>query len=102
MAYFRIAVLETGGDNDVLLRKAEQELVPMVRRQAGFLAYEVGFTEDNRVCSISTWSSKAAAEAGAKVMGKWAKDNLPSFKLFDEYIAERRYSVSATSTAKAA
>jgi quinol monooxygenase YgiN len=77
MAHVRIA-LDTfrPGAADEAIRLTQQELVPLLRRQPGFIAYEIVRTGPDTALFIHTCATEAqAADALQRVLG-WAQERL--------------------------
>lgn len=77
MAHVRIAVYTLKpGTVDEVIRRAQSGMLPLFRRQPGFVAYDVAKTGDDEGVSISTWDSAEQAQAAIQTAAGWVKENL--------------------------
>ena len=67
--------LTQGGAQEVV-RRAEAGMLPILREQPGFVAYELITTGDSSLVSISTWRTHDEADAAVKTIGGWVKENM--------------------------
>ena len=94
MAHVRIAVYTfKPGTIDEVIRRAEADVLPLFRRQPGFVAYEVVKTGDDRGVSISTWESAGQAQAAVEMAAGWVKENLAdSVVSVENHVGELNFS----------
>lgn len=77
------------GTLDPLIDKARAELVPMTRRQPGFLRYAVVRTGADSVVSLSAWEAREQSEQAAQQLAGWVRENFgPGLLSVDNYIGE--------------
>lgn len=60
------------GDVDEIVRRANEDLVPIYRDQEGFESLSVAATGDT-IVSVSRWGSKDHAEKAAEAIRAWVK-----------------------------
>jgi hypothetical protein len=66
----------TNGSAQEVVRRAEAGMLPILRDQPGFVAYELITTGDSSLVSISTWRTHAEADAAVKTIGGWVKEHM--------------------------
>lgn len=77
MHYARIVVHTLHSEKaDEAITQVRADQLPLLQRQPGFVAYELMEAGDNRLISISTWESRAHAEASAPITGAWVRENV--------------------------
>lgn len=64
------------GTADYAARMAEEGLLPIFRKHAGYHSYEVIKTGPDNAVSVSTWESEGQAQAAVKVGEEWVKANI--------------------------
>src|SRR4051812_11345664 len=77
MLYVRVA-LDKFQPNaaDEILTRVRQGLLPLLRRQPGFVAYEVIKTGEDSAIFIHTCESKEQAEAAVQTAAMWVRDQI--------------------------
>jgi heme-degrading monooxygenase HmoA len=65
MNYARVGVYTLSGTPTEVTRLATEEMLPIFKRQPGFVNYQV-VTAPGKLISISTWQSEAQANEGTK------------------------------------
>ena len=77
MAYVRVAVdtLQPGKADELVLR-IRNGLLPLLREQAGFVAYEVVMTGEDTAVFIHTCDTQAQAEAAMQNVASWVRENV--------------------------
>ena len=77
MAYVRVA-LDTiqPGKTDELLARIREGLVPQLRQQSGFVAYEVITTGEDTAVFIHTCATRAQAEAAMQSVAAWVREHV--------------------------
>ena len=65
MTYAQVGVYTLTGTPTEVTRLATDEMLPLFKRQPGFVDYQVVSTDD-KLISISTWKSKEHANEGTK------------------------------------
>jgi hypothetical protein len=77
MAYVRVA-LDTlqPGKAEELLARIREGLLPMLRQQPGFIAYEVIRTSEDTAAFIHTCDTQAQAEAAKQNVAVWVRENV--------------------------
>lgn len=94
MAHMRIAVYRiVSGTAREVSDRAEAGLLPIFRRQPGFVAYEgVGVGTDT-IISLSTWQSAEQAEAAARQAADWVRENIADrIALQNNYVGDVLFS----------
>jgi quinol monooxygenase YgiN len=76
MPHEHVAVYKLQTSASEVVKRAEQGMVPNLRRQPGFLAYDLIETGTNSLISISRWQSQEQAEEATKSAASWVKENL--------------------------
>jgi heme-degrading monooxygenase HmoA len=94
----RIATYTFSGDEDVLMRRAEAGLQPILEAQQGFKSYTVAIG-GAEVISISAWDSRADAEAGSAAVAAWVEENLTEISLIGIRYGEVKFSTHLGVTA---
>jgi quinol monooxygenase YgiN len=84
-----IAVYKLQASASDMVRRAEEEMLPIFRQQPGFIAYELIETGTDSLISISTWQSQEQANEATKSAALWVKENL-GFMLIviENYVGE--------------
>ena len=59
-----------------VVQKAEQGMLPIYRRQAGFHSYETVITGGDTLYSISTWENEGQATEAVQAATGWVKENI--------------------------
>ena len=77
MAHARIGIYRLQGSADEVFRSGREGLLPLFRRQPGFVDYELVGTGDG-VVSISHWESREQTEAAAGAADEWVREHLAS------------------------
>jgi heme-degrading monooxygenase HmoA len=65
------------GDAEEVVEKARAGMLPIFKRQAGFLAYGV-MVEGDRIVSMSAWNSENDAKAADEAARQWVSENMDS------------------------
>jgi hypothetical protein len=79
MAYVRVAVdTLVPGKADELVARIGDGLLPLLRRQPGFVAYEVVVTNEGTAVFIHTCDTQAQAEAAMQNVASWVRENVAS------------------------
>ncbi len=89
----RMATYSFSGDGQVLARRAEEGILPILKSQPGFKAYAVAIG-DGEVISSSVWDTRAEAEAGSKVVASWVAENMDEIDLIDVRYGEIMFSTT--------
>jgi heme-degrading monooxygenase HmoA len=77
------------GTLDDVLKKAEAELIPMNRQQPGFRSYFLIRTGPDSVVSVTSWESKAQADAAAERLSGWVRREMgPSLEKVENHVGE--------------
>ncbi len=75
---------------DLLLRRVNEEFVPMIRDAPGFLAYYALDAGDGTVASVSVFESQAGAEESNRMAADWVRRELtPMLPKSPKIIAEQ-------------
>ena len=94
MPHVRIAVDRIRpGSVEMVVRKVREGLLPLLRQQPGFVAYDVVATGDDEAVFISTWESRQAAEGSIGLAATWVRENLAELIVsVENHVGELRYS----------
>jgi hypothetical protein len=65
------------GSTEAFLQRVQESFVPLLRQQAGFIAYDASRVGSNRVCTISTFGTRAGAEASVLLALRWVQEHSP-------------------------
>ena len=77
MRHVRVAIYETKPNTfDTLIAQARKDLESSLRRQPGFVSYQVAKLDGNRSASLTVFETRAAAENGARIIEDWVKKNM--------------------------
>jgi hypothetical protein len=71
----------TDGSAQEVVRRAEAGMLPILREQPGFVAYELITTGPSSLVSISTWRNHDEADAAVKTIGGWVKEHMAELTL---------------------
>jgi heme-degrading monooxygenase HmoA len=63
------------GTFDEVVTEAKAGMVPLFKGSDGFVSYGVAQVDKNAFVSISTWDTRAQADAAATKAGEWVKAN---------------------------
>ncbi len=59
--------------SDEIVRRASEELLPLLKTVAGFISYDILMFEDETLMTISAFDSKGAADQSNQIFASWAK-----------------------------
>lgn len=77
MQHVRVAVYKTKrGTVDEVARKAEAGLLPIFRKQPGFVAYGLVKSGEDEGVSLSVWETHEQADKAVQTAATWVKDNI--------------------------
>ncbi len=68
-------------------RLATEEMLPIFKRQPGFIDYQV-VTGDGKLISISTWKSKEHANEGTKQAAMFVQSHSGMLTLDDSFVGD--------------
>jgi hypothetical protein len=90
MAHMRIAVYTiTRGTAREVAERAEAGLLPIFRRQPGFVAYEGVRVGEDTIISLSSWQGAEQAEAATRQAADWVRQNIADrIRLADNYVGD--------------
>ena len=89
----RVATYTFTGDAQVLGRRAEAGILPILKAQPGFKSYSVAIG-DGKVLSVSAWDSRADAETGSAAVASWVAENMAEITLVDVHYGEIMFSTT--------
>ncbi|MBV8083589.1 MAG: antibiotic biosynthesis monooxygenase [Chloroflexi bacterium] len=94
MAFVRVSVYRfRSGTVDEVIRKAADELYPMLKGELGFRSYEIVKTGAQEGVAINSWDSREEAEAALQKAFDWIRDNFgPMFESVDNHVGELAFS----------
>jgi hypothetical protein len=75
MPYGRCVIYSFAGDAQEVIEKARAGMLPIFKRQAGFLAYGV-MVEGDQIISMSAWNSENDAKAADEAARQWVSENM--------------------------
>lgn len=61
---------------DEIVRRVNDGLVPMLYNAVGFVSYEVYLDEEQNLCSVSIFRTRAAMEEATAASADWAEAHL--------------------------
>src|SRR5262245_60393417 len=77
MPYVRVALDRFQPDaGDEVLTRVRRGLLPLLRRQPGFVAYEVIKTGEDSAIFVHTCDSKEQAEAAVQTAATWVREQI--------------------------
>jgi hypothetical protein len=77
------------GTFDDVVGKAEAGMVPLFQHSDGFVSYGVAKIDKNAFISLSTWETRAQAEAATTKAADWVKTNgKDQFTLRESYVGD--------------
>lgn len=63
------------GSTEAFQHRVQESFVPLIRQQAGFIAYNARRIGTNRVRTISTFETRAGAESSVLLALRWAQEH---------------------------
>ena len=75
MPYGRCVVYSVTGDEQEAVEKARSSLLPIFKRQAGFVAYGI-IGQGGKIFSMSAWDSEDDAKAADEAARQWVAENM--------------------------
>lgn len=75
MTYARVGIYTLSGDTTEATRQAAEGMLPIFKKQPGFVEYNV-VTADGKLISISTWESMEQANAGTQHAATFVEEKL--------------------------
>ena len=77
MNHFRIALYDvTSGTAEEACELAKKGLLPIFKKQPGFVRYEVGKLDTGGIASFSVWETGDEAQAAVDTAASWVAENL--------------------------
>ncbi len=86
MPYGRCVLYSFRGDEQELIEKARDGILPIFKQQSGFLAYGV-ILQGDRVISISAWNSESDAKGADEAAKDWVAQNV-DMTVLDSFIGD--------------
>jgi hypothetical protein len=59
--------------SDEIVRRASEELLPLLKTVAGYVSYDIMMLEDESLMTISLFESRSAVELSNQIFATWAK-----------------------------
>ncbi|MCW2719016.1 MAG: hypothetical protein QOG20_4144 [Pseudonocardiales bacterium] len=75
MPYGRCVIYSFTGDADEIVEKARGGMLPIFKKQSGFLAYGV-MVQGDQLVSMSAWNSERDAKGADEAAKDWVSKNL--------------------------
>ena len=75
MPYGRCVIYSFAGDAQEVIEKARAGILPIFKRQSGFVAYGV-MVEGDQIISMSAWNSESDAKAADEAAKQWVSENM--------------------------
>ena len=75
MPYGRCVIYSFAGDAEEIIEKARTGILPIFRKQPGFVAYGV-MVRGSQLISMSAWDSEDAASAADELAKAWVLENV--------------------------
>jgi heme-degrading monooxygenase HmoA len=90
----RVGVYSLSTDATEATRLATKEMLPIFKRQPGFVDYQVVSTNDALI-SISTWKTREQADEGTRQAAKFVESHPGMMKLEQHFVGDAtRFSLS--------
>jgi len=86
MPYGRCVLYSFRGDEQELIEKARDGILPIFKQQSGFLAYGV-ILQGDRVISMSAWNSESDAKGADEAAKDWVAQNV-DMTVLDSFIGD--------------
>jgi hypothetical protein len=86
MPYGRCAIYSFEGDEQEVVEKSRAGILPIFKRQPGFIAYGV-MVQDGQIISMSAWNSQEEARAADEAARKWVAENI-SAQLTNSFVGD--------------
>ena len=95
MNHLRLALYDmTSGTAEEAAAVAEKGLLPIFKKQPGFVRYEVGKLDSGGVVSFQVWETEDEAEAAVKMAADWVAENLADrIKLRETHVGDMLWDV---------
>jgi hypothetical protein len=86
----RVALYDIkNGTFDQIRSKAETGMVPLFTQSDGFVSYGVASIDKDAFISLSTWETRAQADAASTKAAEWVKTNFSDqFTLRETYVGD--------------
>lgn len=86
----RVALYDIkSGSFDEIVNKAQSGMVPLFQHSDGFVSYGVARTGKDTFVSVSTWQTRAQADAATAKAADWVKTNgQEQFTLRESYVGD--------------
>ena len=86
----RVALYDIkSGTFDEVVSKAEAGIVPLFQHSDGFVSYAVASIDKDAFVSLSTWETRAQADAATTKAAAWVKSNFnDQFTLRESYVGD--------------
>ena len=75
MPYGRCAIYSFTGDEQEMIAKSRVGILPILKRQPGFVAYGV-IVQDGKIFSVSAWDTENDAKAADDAAKGWVAENI--------------------------
>jgi hypothetical protein len=89
----RCVIYSFDGDAEEIIGKARTGILPIFKKQPGFVAYGVMVRRDQLI-SISAWNSEDDAKAADEVARQWVSENL-EMNVVNSFIGDYEWLVFA-------
>jgi heme-degrading monooxygenase HmoA len=86
----------TKGTYDELIEQARRGLAPILRESPGFVFYSTTDVGGGRFVSVSTWGTRAQAEAAAAKIAEWVSENMADSVALEENLIGEMTTLAAT------
>jgi hypothetical protein len=92
MQHLRVGLyVLTGGTPDQVIERVRSDggMLDVFRRQAGFVGYGIGTTQDEFLISISLWDSAEQADAATETAADWVAEHIAErVELQDDFVGD--------------
>ena len=75
MPYGRCVIYSFTGDGQEITEKSRGGILPLLKRQPGFVAYGV-IVQDGKIFSMSAWDTQSDAQAADEAAKGWVAENI--------------------------
>ncbi|MGI8549703.1 MAG: antibiotic biosynthesis monooxygenase family protein [Dehalococcoidia bacterium] len=80
MSYLRVSVVKwtieaNSPEGDEVVRKVEQEGIPLLRKQPGFLRFQTMNSDSHTSVSVIEWETEQQGQAGVQGWTEWLRSS---------------------------
>jgi hypothetical protein len=86
MPYGRCVIYSFSGDADEVIERSRNGILPIFKKQPGFMAYGV-MVQNGQIVSVSAWASEADARAADEAAKQWVSENMDA-KVVSSFVGD--------------